>query len=234
MQSYGNIVSMKRGVDEDTLYVYYKTGGIRKYINFEETTKMTKIEEEYGRIQFGFNGITIFHIGNEIIQYECQTGNELWRSDIQNGIACVYDNENIIIIGKENGRIEILDKRDNKNCFSFVSHIGGVIDIQGFDNHFISIGNDNIIRMWDMRINGREYDRRTHIGQIKGFELFNRKIISYSSEKDVVQTWIVNNQMKLPQTLFKTENKIKSFTCNDRYIIVSQSYGDLLIHDFEQ
>ncbi|BFU20256.1 F-box domain containing protein [Entamoeba histolytica HM-1:IMSS-B] len=234
MQSYGNIVSMKRGVDEDTLYVYYKTGGIRKYVNFEETTKMTKIGEEHGKIQFGFNGSTIFHIGNEIIQYECQTGNELWRSDIQNNISCVYDNENIIIIGKENGRIEILDKRENKTCFNFVSHIGGVIDIQGFDNHFISVGNDNIIRMWDMRINEREYDRRPHTGQIKGFELFNRKIISYSSEKDVVQTWIVNNQMKLPQTLFKTENKIKGFSCNDRYIIISQPYGNLLIHDFEQ
>jgi hypothetical protein len=109
-----------------------------------------------------------------------------------------------------------------------------LIDIRTFNDYYLSIGKDNAMRMWEMRMNGREYDRRIHLGDIRGFDLYNRKVVSYSSSKDVVLSLIHNNQFYSPVTIAKTQKKITNVILNDQYIVTTVSSGDILLHNLNK
>ena len=234
LNSYGNISCMKRGINENELYVHNKSGDIYRYGDTIQGEKLCRIECERGSCHFGFGGQTLFHIGNELHQYDCFTGNELWKIPNTDNTQCIYDFEQINIVGKANGIIEVYDRRMNEMCYSHPAHYDSVIDIRTFNDHYVSIGKDNAIRLWEMRMNGREYDRRIHIGSIRGFDLYNRKIVSYSSAKDVILTSISHNQLYSPITILKTEKKITNVISNERYIVTSVSSGDIFIHDLNK
>ncbi|KAL7722196.1 hypothetical protein QTN25_000949 [Entamoeba marina] len=176
-----------------------------------------------------------FSLGSDIQQLDLSTNDVIWKWNQQiQKPQCIYDLNNLIVIGFINGETIYIDKRSNTIVDRYISHVGGVIQIKGFEDHIVSCGKDNVLRLWDLRKNGHEMDRRCHGGDILGFDMCNRRVCSYATDNTVVLTMCSKGNLREPFLLMRTEENINEVSMNNERVVAACVNGDLSSHQDQE